>query len=212
MAIPDDLQPTWRNAFLDATPEDRSGHETYQLTEQLRHLVETDPDLVEEWLNRRLDDAGWDAFHRVIPFHSEEVFRRLPLENRDRLVRRFATAPFRYALLPLLLTPDADWIGRLLDERVVTAPEILQALSWLGESFEERLSTVTAAARHLARHGVQADGIAWVAASGTWIGDESARYGRLVDIFDGLTASGDPVVAPLVMPASRSSPPSGTAP
>ena len=193
--VPTDLWPTWRTAFLDAVAEDRNGHDTYQLSELLRRLAEIDPDLVEEWLGRRLDEAGWDAFHRVIPFHAENLFRQLPLPNRDRLVRRFADAPFRFALLPLLLTPDPTWIATLLDEGVLSTDEVLQALSWLGESFEERLPIVTAAAPHLARHGVPAERIAWVASSGSWMGDESARYERLVSLFEGLAQSAEPIVA-----------------
>jgi hypothetical protein len=193
--VPSDLWPTWRTAFLDAVAEDRNGHDTYQLSELLRRLAEIDPDLVEEWLGRRLDEAGWDAFHRVIPFHAENLFRQLPLPNRDRLVRRFADAPFRFALLPLLLTPDPTWIATLLDEGVLSTGEVLQALSWLGESFEERLPIVTAAAPHLARHGVPAERIAWVASSGSWMGDESARYERLVSLFEGLAQSAEPIVA-----------------
>jgi len=194
IAIPPELKPTWRTAFLDAIAEDRNGHDTYQLTELLRRLVETDPDLVEEWLRRRLD-AGWDAFHHVIPFHAEDLFRRLPLPNRDRLVRTFADAPFRYALLPLLMTPDGPWIGSLLDEGILSTGTVLQALSWLGESFEERLPIVTAAAPHLARHGVPAERIAGVASSGSWRGDESARYQQLIGLFEGLAVGSDRVVA-----------------
>ena len=188
VALPDEWHEIWRNAFLESTPT-RGQHAEYQLTELLARLVQRDPELVEGWLMRRLDEGGWRAFHGPITYHSEAIFRQLPIEHRDRLVRRYASAPYMTALLPLLLSPDPRWVESLLDDGVISGANVLMALAMVTEEFETRRPLVEALAQPLIRAGVSPERIAATAQSGSWMGDESTRYSKLIRVFEEMSQS-----------------------
>lgn len=192
--LPDEWHQTWRNSFLDAAPT-AGQHAEYQLTELLKALVGSDPDLVEQWLVRRLDEGGWQAFHGTIPFHSEAIFRELPLDHRDRLIRRYASAQFMSALLPLVLSPDPGWIDTLLVEEVISEANILFALSMVTKEFDARRPLVEALAPVLLKHGVAPERVAATARSGTWMGEESTRHTTLIRHFEEMRSSADAAVS-----------------
>jgi DNA-binding transcriptional ArsR family regulator len=195
VALDPNLYDAWANAFLDAIAPAPSDHAEFRVREILSELSREDPDLAERWLSRRLDDLGWDAFHFAIPYQADAIFRRLPVENRERLARRFADAPFKSALFPYLLAGDPGLLERLLADSILDVGDVLLAFSSIGDDFEERRDIVQALTPTLIENGATPESIAGTAYSGTWMGEESKRYSRLIELFTQMASNGNEAIA-----------------
>jgi DNA-binding transcriptional ArsR family regulator len=189
------LYPKWSRAFLDAVAPSPSDLGEFHVMEILGKLVDLDPDLAEAWLCKRLDELAWDAFHFAIPYQADAVFRRLPLANRERLARRFAHAPFKSALIPFYMAGDAPLVDRLLAAGILDAEDVLHGVSSIGEDFEERRAVVEALSATLIKHGASPEAIAGTAYSGGWMGDESQRHSKFVEMFSEMARSESEAVA-----------------
>ncbi|MCI0581661.1 MAG: hypothetical protein L0227_02000 [Chloroflexi bacterium] len=189
------LYPEWSRAFLDAVAPSPSDLGEFHVMEILGKLVENDPDLAEAWLCKRLDELAWDAFHFAIPYQADAVFRRLPPAHRERLARRYAHAPFKSALIPYYMAGDASLVEGLLADGILEADDVLHGVSSIGEDFAERRAVVEELSAPLIRHGASPEAVAGTAYSGGWMGDESQRHVRLVEMFSEMARSETEAVA-----------------
>jgi hypothetical protein len=178
-ALPDGWYEDWSNAFAVAPlASPRGGGDNYRLSEQIRVLVERDPDLVERWLVALLESNFADAVLRL-PRRAENVLDGLPRGNRDRIMRTFADEPLADRLLALLIDSDSEWVQTLVRDGVVDTDSVLVALSNDGRDSVARIPKLIAMAPALLDLEVSADAVASRALFGTWAGNESTHYEQI---------------------------------
>jgi hypothetical protein len=112
----------------------------------------------------------------------------LPQEAKDELWRQFGDAV--YLIGEYLVGDDIDWLEHALDEGLFAADKALSTYNSFGPH-----PTIEQFARVLVPRGVDPRHVAGLAQLGSWSGDESARYGELIERFEILAASGHDGVA-----------------
>ncbi len=196
--ITDDIRAQWRAAYVDSRSGQPNSLLEHRLVDSIEALVETDPELVADWLLARLSEVGPYEYFRVLPFHAEGALSKLPRETRSRIIRSLPSRDSLGFILGLLQGEDAAFVATLLHDGVVTPEDVLHALSGSrGESFLERRHEFEAIGPILLEAGVAPESVVSTAEFGTEMGEDSARYARRVEYFEGLAASGDHHLATL---------------
>jgi hypothetical protein len=126
----------WQDALLDARADDLDQHAQWRLGQLLLHLVGAGPDLAERWYSRRLSEMGYVTSPE--PHGVEEHLRSLPRPHRQRLAKLCAGRPrIGQSLLTYLVNSDTELAESLLDDGVITANDLCEALlGQRGEMFE----------------------------------------------------------------------------
>jgi hypothetical protein len=116
------------------------------------------------------------------PHDCEKHLTRLPQPHRERLARRCAGRPrVGQSMLTYLIGADRELAERLLDEKTITADELLQTIADQRNEVLEQIGPL------LLERGVAPQQIAAVA-SVTYFrtGPESSEHQRTLEYFDGL--------------------------
>lgn len=184
-----ELWPLWREAFLGARHRSLGHHSRYELEETLQRLVSSDPPLAEEWLRRNLEETGLEGLSEMLGGRLG-MMAGLPLAGRDQLVRAFGGDSLRY-LLADLLGNDAEWLGQLIDDKVIDVDTALHAL------FGRRGPIFEAGAKILMRRGADPRAVAGAAQRRSGSGKISAEHASLIAYFGELRSGGDPELAAL---------------
>jgi len=190
-ALPGGWYPDWRTAFEAAPVLSSRGADNHRLGEQLRHLVERDPDLVEQWLTTNLNQDFSQAILRI-PRQAHARLVDLPRPNRDRLIRRFAPHVLSFLLLALLMGTDGEWIGELMDAGIVKPDQVLTALGNTETESDIRIATLVRLAPTLTSRGISPVTVAVQAMFGSWTGEESSHYEALSAAFAKVPPCADP--------------------
>lgn len=183
-SLPEAWRPAWRDAVQHLRPEDLSQQDHWRAGQLLGHLADHDPDLLESWYTRRLDEAA-DRGYFVVPEPDDYELHldRLPQAHRYRLAVRCVGLP-RIGHSPLiqLVGADRDLAERLLRDRAVTLDNLLETIVGQRNETLERLGPL------LLDHGVPpahiAANVAWV---DSWWGEDSTRHQHLIDYFTTLS-------------------------
>jgi hypothetical protein len=193
--LPPDWYAEWAEAFSVTPLASVRGGDNHRLGELLARLVERDPDLVERWLTARLGENVFQTLHHV-PHRAESLLRTLPLAHRDRLIRQFGAEAGAASLLGQLLgDDDGEWVGRLIDDKVVEPRDVLHALTQFDDADEVKARRATGLASTLMARGVPPESLARTAMFGTWMGEESSRYESLRLAFHGIKAASSEAAA-----------------
>jgi hypothetical protein len=181
----------WATAFLDAPIESSRGGDSHWLGEHLRDLVDSDPGLVEAWLAAHLATDFSETLLRL-PRQAEATMASLPRERRDRLMRRFAGEGLCSHLLALLVGDDAEWLGSLLDDGVITHADAQMSLGSMDHRSDDRAAHLLLLSPPLVSRGMSPEGIAQSAMFGTFMGTESDRHESVRAAFAREPVQGDP--------------------
>jgi hypothetical protein len=188
-SVSDELRDSFLEAAKEIRPAELNHRAEYQLIRLLQFLAEHYPDTAEELVRRRLEEAGGGGLFEALGYDVWRALHVLPRANRTSLLRSFTTPVVRWFLLEHLVGPDADWLDELLDARVVTPEEAFDARGFHGRIPIDRMAQL------LVPHGIEPARIARLAFSGSWTGEQSARYQELVDQFDSYAGSDDSSVS-----------------
>jgi hypothetical protein len=126
---------------------------------------------------------------------AESCLRTLPKQHRDRLMRAFAAEAGAAALLAHLLSDDdtdAEWIGELINDKVIEPVDVLHSLNQHDDPDDVRARRTAALGAVLIAHGVEPASVARTAMFDTWMGNECSRYEKLRAAFEALEANGNP--------------------
>jgi hypothetical protein len=192
-AIPDDWYTDWREAFVVASLGSVRGGDNYRLGEHLVRLVTRDPDLLEQWLARQLTLDPHATLYRL-PADAQESLSRLPVANRDRLVRGVGRKSSRAELLSYLIGDDIAWLEQLLNDGVVDIAEVSGGLYDNDRDVPDRIARILALAQVLVPRGIKPEALASAAEFGTSMGERSAVYEAIRAAFEVAPASTDPHV------------------
>jgi hypothetical protein len=188
---PGELESEWLEAIELLEPESTPGLRYYEAARLTHFLASHYPDRLTGWVRSRLR-AGLVSgkINDALPHATWETLYHLPTEHKDELWARFRQGPARHLLGEYLVGQDADWLKHALDNGLLTADEAPHTYNALGPHL-----SIEQMARLLVPRGADARQIAWLGQGGTWMGEESARYAKLVDQFQGLAASSEEAVA-----------------
>ncbi len=192
-AIPDDWYTDWREAFVVASLGSVRGGDNYRLGEHLVRLVTRDPDLLEQWLARQLTLDPHATLYRL-PADAQESLSRLPVANRDRLVRGVGRKSSRAELLSYLIGDDIAWLEQLLNDGVVDIAEVSGGLYHNDRDVPDRIARILALAPVLVPRGIKPEALASAAEFGSSMGERSAVYEAIRAAFAAAPASTNPHV------------------
>ena len=192
-ALPDDWYNDWREAFVVAPLVSVRGDNTYRLGEQLERLVARDPDLVEQWLTRQLGLDPHATLYRL-PTEAQGSLSRLPVANRDRLMRGLGRKSSKAELLSYLVGDDMTWLEQLLHDGVVAVADVSGGLYHNDRDVPDRIARILALAPVLIPRGIKPEALASTAEFGSSMGERSAVYEAIRAAFEGAPASTDPDV------------------
>lgn len=191
VALPAEWYPEWAEAFVDSPLAAVRRSDNHRLGEQLRCLVDRDPDLVERWLTARLAESVFGTLNEL-PVRAESCLRALPREHRDRLMRRFGGDAGAAVLLAHLLgDDDSGWIAQLIDDNVIEPGDVLHALTQHDDPDDVRARRTAGLAPVLMARGVQPASVARTTMFGTWMGNQSSRFEGLRAAFEALEPARD---------------------
>ncbi len=188
-SIGDELRDSFLAAVLEIRPEELNRHADHQLLAVLGFLAESYPETAEALVRRRLEEAGPGGLFNALGYDVWRALHVLPRANRTALLQAFPEPEIRWFLFEHLVGPDADWLEELLDQTVITPEEALGARGFHGRIPIDRMATL------LVPRGVDPARIAGLAFSGSWTGEESERYQRLIEQFEAFSESEDESIA-----------------
>jgi len=192
-ALPDDWYTDWAAAFVVAPLLSLRGDNNYRLGEQLVRLVARDPDLVERWLTRQLTLDPHATLYRL-PTEAQDSLSRLPVANRDRLMRGVGRKSSRAELLSYLVGEEMVWLEQLLDDGVVDVSDVSGGLYDNDRDIPDRIARILAFAPVLLPRGIKPEALASAAEFGSSMGERSAVYEAIRAAFAAAPASTDPHV------------------
>jgi len=192
-ALPDDWYTDWAEAFVVAPLLSVRGDNNYRLGEQLVRLVARDPDLVERWLTRQLTIDPHATLYRL-PTEAQESLSRLPVANRDRLMRGVGRKSSRAELVSYLVGEEMVWLEQLLDDGVVDVSDVSGGLYHNDRDVPDRIARILALAPVLLPRGIKPEAHASAAEFGSSMGERSAVYEAIRAAFAAAPASTDPHV------------------
>lgn len=184
-SIGDELLESFLAAVLEIRPEELNRNADHQLLALLGLLAKAYPDTAEDLVRRRLEEAGPGGLFNALGYDVWRALHVLPRANRTALLQAFPESQIRWFLFEHLVGPDADWLEELLDQGVITPEEALGASGFHGRIPIDRMATL------LVPRGVDPAHIAGLAFSGSWTGEESERYQRLIEQFEAFSESED---------------------
>jgi hypothetical protein len=186
---PGEFESEWLEAIEQLDPEGTPGFADYDAGRLAQFLATHYPASLVRWTQSRLEHGVSSGYlYRALPHSAWENMYHLPHESKDELWRQFGSDV--YLIGEYLVGADIDWLEHALDEGLLTADEALSTHNALGPH-----PTIEQFARLLVPRGVDPRRVAWLAQGGTWTGDESARYGELIEQFEALAASNEEAVA-----------------
>jgi hypothetical protein len=190
-ALPAEWYSDWREAFIVAPLLAGRGQTNYQLGEHVTSLVARDPDVVEQWLTRKLALDPHTALY-ALPSQAQASLCGLPLAHRDRLLRR-SDKGVRADLLSYLLGHDMAWLSRLLDDGVVEVADVPFGLDHSEGGVSDRITYILDLAPLLLPRGIAPEALARAAEFGGWMGERSANYEAIRAAFAATPANPDPL-------------------
>ena len=186
-SVTEELREAFLAAVVDIRPAELDRNVDYQLNRLMRFLAARYPDTLEEMVRRRIEEAAGGSLYEALGHEGWQTLHLLPRANRTRLLLAFPAT--RWFLFEHLVGPDADWLEELIDSGVVTPEEATGARNFHGRIAIERMAQL------LVPRGIEPARIAGLAFSGSWTGEESARYDTLAKEFSAYAESGDSSVA-----------------
>jgi len=188
-SIPDELQDGFLAAVKEIRPAELNRRADYQLIRLLQFMAEHYPDTAEQLVRERIEEAKGGGLFEALGYDVWRALHVLPRENRTSLLRTFSAPGVRWFLFEHLVGPDAEWLEEILNAEVVSPEEALGARGFHGRIAIDRMAQL------LVPRGIEPARIASLAFSGSWTGEQSARYQQLVDQFASYAGSDDPSVA-----------------
>lgn len=184
---PDDLEAAWLNALSHLRPAQLPLTPHYDITKLFGYLAQRYPDTLAALLIATLGGADDGEVYRALPHDTRDVLHRLPASQKLRIWRQFKERPWAgYLLQEHLVGSDVDWLRELIEAGEITPDEALSSFRGFGPQ-----PPLAALAKLLVPMGVDPDRIAGLRFSGSWIGDESARYAGLVESFESMASEDD---------------------
>jgi hypothetical protein len=156
-------------------------------------LVTRDPDLLEQWLARQLTLDPHATLYRL-PADAQESLARMPVANRDRIVRGAGRKSSRAELLSYLIGDDIAWLEQLLADGVVDIAEVSGGLYHNDRDVPDRIARILALAQVLVPRGIKPEALASAAEFGSSMGERSAVYEAIRAAFAAAPASTNPHV------------------
>jgi hypothetical protein len=188
---PGEVEAEWLEALEQLDFQATTGLEDYTAAELVGYLARSYPDCLVRLIQNRLRAAPNGQVYRVLTHSSWDRLHLLPRDAKTFLWQEFSDRPpVRWLLGQHLLGADVEWLDDLLESGVISPDRALDLYSGLGPH-----PNIEDLARILVPKGVDPRAVASLAQSGTWVGEESARYASLVERFRGYVESTDPSIA-----------------
>jgi hypothetical protein len=187
----DQLQPEiiedWRHALLHVRPPNLGHTAAAYFGRLVDILAEQAPELIEKLILDKLGDRG-PGWYSSLGYNFWSKVHRLPVTSKNALLEAVPDEPDRVFLIGRLIGADGDWLADLIS-RGVLRPDMALALVASSRAIPiERLASI------LVPLGIDPARIAVIAHSGTWIGDESARYESIIKTFSQYAESPNPSI------------------
>lgn len=189
--VPPELVDNWRDAVTEIRPALLDRTAGYQFERLVNYLTTHEPDLLEELFRRTLNEAvsSGSSMYAALGHDARRLVKRLPTRSKASLFKKFSETPVRRPLLSHLMGPDIEWLTAFLEQGLVTPDEALGASGFCEGVPLEQLAQL------LIPRGIEPVRVAALAHFGSWMGEESARYERLVDQFAEFALAENPSVA-----------------
>jgi hypothetical protein len=192
---PGDLESEWLEAIQYLDPGVTEGFQDYEAEQLTQFLASSYPDQLTRWVRSRIEAfmASEKAIYDALPHRAWETLHLLPIQSKDELWSRFSEHSMARWLLGMhLVGEDTDWLEHALDHGLMTTGQALDTYNGMKPH-----PPIEQLARLLIPKGVDPRGIAFVAQSGSWMGEASARYTELIEQFQTFAESEDDSVATL---------------
>lgn len=187
---PGDIEATWLDALSGLRPAELRWTPHYEVTRLVIYLAERYPAALADLVVSILEEAAEGETYRALPHDTWDVLHRLPAVQKLAIWRHFKDRPWAgYLLQEHLVGSDVDWLRELIEAGEITPDEALASFRGFGPQ-----PPLEALAKLLVPMGVGPDRIAGLRFSGSWNGDESDRYGSLVNSFQAMAFDDDPSV------------------
>ncbi|MEA2581102.1 MAG: hypothetical protein QOE83_1994 [Actinomycetota bacterium] len=189
---PGELEPEWLEAVSLLDPGATWGFHDYEAAELTAFLAASYPETLTAWIAARIAiGLGTGDVYRCLPHGSWEELHALPVESKEELWNQFSGDPtVAWLLARYIVGNDLAWLDHALDRSLFSPEDALSSYDPFGShpSIEQMASL-------LVPLGIEPRRVAWLAQGGSWTGEESHRYGQLVQEFTSLAESDDPSVA-----------------
>lgn len=188
---PGALESEWLEAITFLDPEETFGFSHWEAEELTMFLASKYPETATRWVRSRFDNAEDSGIYGSLSHGVWKQLHVLPHTAKDEIWRAYGTNPTaKWLLSRELVGPDTEWLRHAIEEDLMTADDALGTYNALGEHI-----LVEDLARLLVPRGVEPRRVAALANSGTWTGEESARYASLVEQFEAMKGSDDESVS-----------------
>jgi hypothetical protein len=186
---PAEFESQWLEAIVYLEPDGTPGFSDYEAGQLTQFLATHYPATLVRWTRSRLEH-GLSSGHlyQALPHAAWENMYHLPHESKDELWRQFGEAV--YKLGENLVGADVTWLEHALDEGLLDADEALSTFNALGPH-----PTIEQLARLLVPKVVDPQHIAGLARLGSWTGEESEHFGKLIEQFETFAASNEEAIA-----------------
>jgi hypothetical protein len=186
-SIPDELRDEWRAAVVssDITKVPLARHETAELANV---LVQSYPSEFTDVVERAISSRGSNELaYEKLPSEFWEALSQLPSAHKLELLRKFRSDPTIANFIQCqVVGRDFEWIASALDSGIIDSYDVISAFSNLDDNVN-----VEQLARVLVPRGVEASQVASVLMYGSWVGEESQHYGKIVQRFQSMMHSDD---------------------
>jgi hypothetical protein len=186
---PAEFEIQWLEAIELFDPEDTRRFSDYEAGRLSQFLATHYPATLVHWMRARLEYSPTSGhLYEALPHSAWENIYHLPHESKDELWQQFGEHVHRIG--DYLVGADVTWLEHALDEGLLTADEALTTYNGLGPH-----PTIDEMARLLTPRGVDPRSVAALAQLSPGFGEDSDRYGRLIEQSETLAASNEEAVA-----------------
>lgn len=186
---PAEFESQWLEAIVHLDPDGTPGFPDYEAGRLTQFLATNYPATLVRWTQSRIENAPTAGhLYQALPHAAWQNIYYLPHESKDELWRQFGESVYR--IDEYLVGADIDWLEHALDEGLLAADEALSTFNALGPH-----PTIEQLARLLVPRGVGPQHIVGIARLGSWSGDESAHFGKLIEQFETFAASSEEAIA-----------------
>ncbi|MCY4421441.1 MAG: hypothetical protein OXC06_00070 [Acidimicrobiaceae bacterium] len=185
-----DLRDSFLSAVEEIRPTELNRNIGYKLINLVQFLAARHPDTLEKLIRRCLEDAPPAGLYEALGYDMWRTLHVLPRANKTHLLQALPVPEtHRSFLLRHLVGPDVDWLEELLNGGEVTPEKAVHARGLDGRIPIDQM------AKLLVPRGIDPSTIACLAFSGSWSGEESARYQGLIEQFSTYADADDPSVS-----------------